>query len=177
MLRRTVLKLGAAGLLGARGIGADRIEAAETIPSRLLWVHRVQTREEGRALYFQDQTLVTEGYHLLCYLLRDVRAEQITRMDLQLIHLLFGMQTWMRACGIRQPLRITSGYRTAETNARIEDAALHSQHVTGHAVDFTVEGIPPPVLAKLALKFAAGGVGAYPRFVHVDTGPVRRWAG
>ncbi|NJN47087.1 MAG: YcbK family protein [Candidatus Competibacteraceae bacterium] len=151
--------------------------AATKIPTRKLWVHRVQSKEEGRVVYFQDDNLVQDGYYLLCYLLRDVRAEQITRMDLRLIHLLFGMQAWMRACGIRQPLRINSGYRTAETNANTEGAAVHSQHVTGKAVDLTVDGIPSAVLAKLAKKFNAGGVGTYSSFVHVDTGPVRFWNG
>jgi uncharacterized protein YcbK (DUF882 family) len=33
------------------------------------------------------------------------------------------------------------------------------------------------VLAKLASKFVAGGVGVYPTFVHLDTGPVRSWTG
>lgn len=188
--RRRFLR--AAGLAAATGcsLGAGRAGAGEDEESvggakpapdapaaRTLWVHRVQTQEEGRALYFQDNVLVPDGYSLLCYLLRDVRAGQVTRMDLKLVHLLFGMQAWMRAVGIRQPLRISSGYRTPETNAATEDAAVHSQHLSGKAADFAVEGIPGAVLARLALKFGAGGVGVYPAFVHVDTGPVRAWAG
>ena len=77
-------------------------------PDRTLWLHRVQTRKRGKILYFQDQTPDPGRLFLLCYLLRDVRAEQVTRMDVKLIHLLFGMQAWMRSCGIRQPLRITA---------------------------------------------------------------------
>ena len=150
---------------------------AATFPERTLWLHRVQTKEEGRALYFMDHALVPDGYSLLCYLLRDVRADRVTRMDVTLIHLLFGMQAWLRAVGIRQPLRVNSGYRTPETNADTEGAAVHSMHLAGQAADFAVEGIPSAVLAKLALRFNAGGVGVYPTFVHVDTGPVRTWAG
>jgi hypothetical protein len=78
---------------------------AATFPERTLWLHRAQTREEGRALYFRDHALVPDGYSLLCYLLRGVRSERVTRVDVKLIHLLFGMQAWMRAVGIRQPLR------------------------------------------------------------------------
>lgn len=150
---------------------------ATTFPERTLWLHRVQTREEGTVLYFQDNALVPDGYSLLCYLLRDVRADQVTRVDVKLIHLLFGMQAWMRAVGIRQPLRVNSGYRTPATHADTEGAAVRSLHLTGQAADFTVAGIPSAVLAKLALRFNAGGVGVYPTFVHVDTGPVRTWAG
>lgn len=187
--RRHFLQTATGLFFGSGLLGMDRvgIAAGATPPSddpaptsfsdRTLWLHRVQTQEEGRVLYFQDQSLVPDGYSLLCYLLRDVHAEQVTRMDVKLIHLLFGMQAWMRSCGIRQPLRINSGYRTPETNAHTEGSAVHSQHLRGQAVDFTVEGIPSPVLAKLALKFNAGGVGVYPAFVHVDTGPVRVWRG
>ena len=146
-------------------------------PERTLWLHRVQTQEEGRALYFRDHALVPDGYSLLCYLLRDVRADRVTRVDVRLIHLLFGMQAWLRAVGIHQPLRVHSGYRTPETHADTEGAAVHSMHLTGQAADFTVEGIPSAVLAKLAGRFHAGGVGRYPTFVHVDTGPVSAWAG
>ena len=173
MLSRRHLLQTAAGLLFGSGLplGMDRAGVAAgatpppgdpssaSFPDRTLWLHRVQTQEEGQILYFQDQTLVSDGYSLLCYLLRDVRAEQVTHMDVKLIHLLFGMQAWMRSCGIRQPLRINSGYRTLDTNANTEGAAVHSRHLSGQAVDFSVAGIPSPVLAKLALKFNGGGVG------------------
>lgn len=171
-------RVGAAGDADPPGSPAPAAPApAATFPERTLWLHRVQTREEGRALYFRDNALIPDGYSLLCYLLRDVRADRVTRVDLKLIHLLFGMQAWMRAVGIRQPLRVSSGYRTPETNAATEGAAVHSMHLAGRAADFAVEGIPSAVLAKLAARFAAGGVGVYPAFVHVDTGPVRTWAG
>ena len=148
-----------------------------TFPERTLWLHRVQTREEGRALYFRDNALIPDGYSLLCYLLRDVRADRVTRVDVKLIHLLFGMQAWMRAVGIRQPLRVNSGYRTPETHAATEGAAARSMHLAGRAADVAVEGIPSAVLGRLAARFGAGGVGVYPTFVHVDTGPVSAWAG
>jgi len=128
-------------------------------------------------LYFQDNALVPDGYSLLCYLFRDVRAERVAPMDLKLIHLLFGIQAWLRACGIRQPLRINSGYQTPETHANTEGATAHSRYLAGPTADFAVEGIPGEVLAKLAARFNAGGVGVYPMFVHVDTGPVRVWTG
>jgi uncharacterized protein YcbK (DUF882 family) len=150
---------------------------AATFPERTLWLHRVQTREEGRALYFRDNALIPDRYSLLCYLLRDVRAERVIPIDVKLIHLLFGMQAWMRSVGIRQPLRVNSGYRTPETNAATEGAAVHSMRLAGRAADVAVEGVSSAVLAKLAARFGAGGVGVYPTFVHVDTGPVRTWAG
>lgn len=88
------------------------------------------------AARLQDNALVPDGYSLLCYLLRDVRAERVAPMDLKLIHLLFGIQAWMRACGIRQPLRVNSGYRTPETHANTEGAAAHSRYLAGPTADF-----------------------------------------
>lgn len=104
-------------------------------------------------------------------------TEQVTPMHRTLMRLLFGMQAWMRACGIRQLVRIHSRYQTAPTPADTEGAALHSRHRAGQAVDFTVEGIPREVLAKLAQTCKAGGVGESATFVPVDTGPVRGWTG
>lgn len=137
----------------------------------------MQTQEEGQVVYDQDHTLAPDGYALLCYLLRDVRAEQVTSMDLKLMHLLCGLQTWMRACGICQPLRIHSGYRTESTPADPEGVALDSRHCAGQAVDLTVEGMPRAVLATLARRFHAGGVAVSATFVHVDTGRVRGGTG
>ena len=181
LLAGTALPLGS-GRAGASGAAEPSEPTAPTAPTatfpeRTLWLHRVQTQEEGRALYFRDHALVPDGYSLLCYLLRDVRADRATRVDVRLIHLLFGMQTWLRAVGIRQPLRVDSGYRTPETHADAEGAAVHALHRSGRAADVAVEGIPSAVLAQLAWRFHAGGVGVYPTFVHVDTGPVRTWAG
>lgn len=126
MLTRRRLLQTTAGLLATarpgRPAGAsgtpDPPAPAATFPERTLWLHRVQTREEGRALYFQDHALVPDGYALLCYLLRDVRADRMTRVDVKLIHLLFGMQAWMRAVGIRQPLRVHSGRLSDARNPR-----------------------------------------------------------
>lgn len=183
--RRTVLKRGVAGLTGGLLTGPAVLHGAtrvfqpptSTFPRRTLWLHRLQTQEEGRVLYYQDHAVAPDGYALLCYLLRDVPAEQVAPMDLKLMHLLFGLQTWMRACGIRQPLRIHSGYRTEPTPADPEGAALHSRHHSGQAVDLTVEGMPHEVLATLARRFHAGGVAVSATFVHVDTGAVRGGTG
>lgn len=173
--RRWFMKAGLAGIANAVSLPVwpAHHSARANIPRRQLWLYRVQTQEEGQVVYYQDHTLAPDGYALLCYLLRDVPAEQVAPMDLRLMHLLFGLQTWMRACGIRQPLRIHSGYRTPLTPADPEGAALHSRHCAGQAVDLTVEGMPRAVLATLAHRFNAGGVGVSATFVHVDTGAVR----
>ena len=79
-------------------------------------------------------------------------------------------------------IEVLSAYRTKETNdalraSRRTNAAEHSHHIEGDALDFRVPGVPAARLRDAALSLRAGGVGYYPRgqFVHVDTGPVRKW--
>lgn len=79
-------------------------------------------------------------------------------------------------------IQILSGYRTKETNDTLREsgttnAAEHSQHIEGNALDIRVPGIPAVELRDAALSLGAGGVGYYPKsqFIHVDTGPVRQW--
>ncbi len=77
---------------------------------------------------------------------------------------------------------VLCGYRTKETNdelrkRRTTNAAEHSEHIDASAIDFRVPGVPAVQLREAALSLGAGGVGYYPRgqFIHVDTGPVRKW--
>lgn len=78
---------------------------------------------------------------------------------------------------------VLSGYRSAQTNARLRrrsrGVASHSYHILGQAVDFQVSGVPLYKVKQAAESLNNGGVGYYPRsnFVHVDTGPVRTWRG
>jgi hypothetical protein len=55
--------------------------------------------------------------------------------------------------------------------------AKRSLHMDGKAIDVRLPGVPLADLRDAALSLGMGGVGFYPReqFVHVDTGPVRRW--
>jgi len=81
---------------------------------------------------------------------------------------------------------IVSGYRSAKRNEMMRKkgrhVASHSQHTLGNAIDFRIDGLSPGKLVAelIALKWP-GGIGFYPgrrdRFVHVDTGPKRRWSG
>lgn len=81
---------------------------------------------------------------------------------------------------------ITSGYRTAEHNAKV-GGAKSSQHLLGRAADIQVADTPVEDVAAYAesLMPAWGGVGRYPvkagrakGWVHVDTRTNKsRWTG
>lgn len=84
-----------------------------------------------------------------------------------------------------QPVTITSGYRTAEHNAKV-GGAKSSQHLLGRAADIQVADTSVEDVAAYAesLMPAWGGVGRYPvktgrakGWVHVDTRANKsRWA-
>lgn len=71
---------------------------------------------------------------------------------------------------------IFSGYRTPETN-RAVDGAGDSQHLRAGALDVHVATERLAAFGEVALRLGLGGVGVYARqgFVHLDSGPVRRW--
>jgi uncharacterized protein YcbK (DUF882 family) len=78
---------------------------------------------------------------------------------------------------------VVSGFRAPKYNLALRKkgraVARDSQHTKGNAIDFRLPGVPVAKLQAWAIKLKLGGVGFYPqsKFVHIDTGPVRRWNG
>lgn len=68
------------------------------------------------------------------------------------------------------PIRVNSGYRCERHNAAI-GGSPNSQHKLGRAADIVIAGKHPATVALLATQipgFAAGGIGRYNTFTHVD---------
>ncbi len=109
----------------------------------------------------------------LNHLMRDLRADVVHDMDLELIYLIGRIQKNIPD----QPLMITSAYRTRATNNAIRGSARGSLHMDGKALDIRVPGFSTRKLRKIARAESDGGVGWYPRrdFIHVDTGERRDW--
>jgi uncharacterized protein YcbK (DUF882 family)/LysM repeat protein len=65
-----------------------------------------------------------------------------------------------------RPMHIVSGYRPFSPR----QYTRHSKHNVGHAVDFSIEGVPNTVLRDFCRTFRNAGVGYYPNstFVHLD---------
>ncbi len=78
-------------------------------------------------------------------------------------------------------IHIISAYRSPRYNALLESkgrgVARKSLHLQGRALDVRIPGVQLARLKEAALLLGRGGVGYYPRsdFVHIDSGPVRRW--
>ncbi|MBW4516075.1 MAG: DUF882 domain-containing protein [Timaviella obliquedivisa GSE-PSE-MK23-08B] len=79
---------------------------------------------------------------------------------------------------IGKPFNITSWYRPEPFNSQAGGVS-NSQHLTGKAVDFWVEGYTGRQLAFEFLPWWEGGVGTYAGarsdIVHLDAGPKRTW--
>ena len=74
---------------------------------------------------------------------------------------------------LRAPVVISSTYRAPAYNRAVR-GKKDSRHLLFDAVDFSVRGVPPSRAAAVLIQWRndgrfRGGVGIYPRFVHVDT--------
>jgi uncharacterized protein YcbK (DUF882 family) len=75
---------------------------------------------------------------------------------------------------VKKPIKITSGYRPAELNAKV-GGATQSRHITGQAADLKIEGYTPKQVAAIIEKLIAagkmkqGGIGTYSTWIHYDT--------
>lgn len=133
--------------------------------------------ERVDAVYFADGQLVESGYLQLCRILRDERSGTIATMSLRLLDSLCGMQGYLAGFGMELPWTATSGYRTPQSNAAIEGAALNSEHLKGNATDGRILGLKQEWVGKLSQWYTRGGLGFYVLSdrLHIDGGRLREW--
>tara|TARA_B000000557_G_C20752383_1_gene433559 strand:- start:118 stop:837 length:720 start_codon:yes stop_codon:yes gene_type:complete len=119
------------------------------------------------------------NYQLLDYFLRDWRENKVTQMNKQIIDIL--LKICESSLGLNDSLtvQITSGYRTKKTNSYLrklsKNVAKNSLHMKGQAIDFAILGVAEKQLKNIAKEHAIGGLGLYNNFMHIDSGPFRRW--
>lgn len=141
-----------------------------------LWIARGEERD-GAIIDVATQ----EGLAWLYYLLRDIRANRQGIADPAIVETLIWMQAWLKHWGLHAPIVVTSGLRTAQTNATVGGVRgsrhLPDQHGVFRAVDFYVPGVHTEDLARMLEWASTGGVGFYraSNHVHLDAGPVRTW--
>lgn len=162
-------------LLGAAGLAAAGATPARGAAPRLLWARNV-AGEEVAATYRTGDAYDGAAMARLQHLLRDVEAGTTGPVSLLLIDMLSVLQEqW----GWSRPLMIRSGFRTTNTNARLEGAAPASLHLRGLAADVSVPGILVSDVGMaawlLSRRLGFMGIGLYPGFVHLDVGPQRSW--
>jgi uncharacterized protein YcbK (DUF882 family) len=108
----------------------------------------------------------------LSEVLADTRTGAVRLFDPAAIDIVWEMA---RRQGIAEFI-VLSGYRTPATNRAVNGAG-DSQHLRAAALDLQVSKAQFRAFGETALKLARGGVGLYPDhgFIHLDSGPVRRW--
>ena len=118
--------------------------------------------------------------HAISVLMRDHYNNKIHPIDPHLLDIAHNLQSRVGNHGVFQ---VVCGYRSPETNAMMHEAsagvAAHSMHIEGRAMDIRMPGTRLASLKRAAVALKMGGVGYYPEddFVHIDLGPVRKWAG
>lgn len=137
-----------------------------------------KTGEWINSVYWIEGEYIPEVLEGLNYLLRDWREDKVCRMDSRTIDILAAAQHLLDSS---EPFEVISGYRTKATNAmlrkRSRAVASNSYHIKGMAVDITMRTRSVNQITHAGLALGAGGVGKYSRsqFVHLDSGPQRKW--
>ncbi|MGB7693197.1 MAG: DUF882 domain-containing protein [Pseudolabrys sp.] len=179
----TLVRVGARlGLAGLFMLGAnDALQNASAEgDTRTLSFHHVHTGEDMTITYKRNGRYDDDALKKLDWFMRDWRKEKTTRMDPHLFDLLWEAY---REVGATQPIDVVCGYRSPDTNSmlrrRSSGVAQNSNHITGHAMDFFIPGVPLEKIRAVGLRLQRGGVGFYPTsgspFVHLDTGTIRHW--
>jgi uncharacterized protein YcbK (DUF882 family) len=119
------------------------------------------------------------NYDVLDYFFRDWRENKTIRMDRGVIRNFLNICESLLGSERNLEIDITSGYRTKKTNDKLRQnssrVAKNSMHLIGRAIDFKVRNRSIENLEMVAKRLTPGGLGVYSGFIHIDTGPYRRW--
>ena len=175
--RRRLLTAGAAAVAAPMLVFARRSSAAATSPRMLAFRH-THTGESLSVTFAHGARYVADALERVNWLLRDFRNGAVQPIDPQLLDQLYSVAM---LTGSRSPYEVISGYRSPATNEALHrrgrGVATKSLHLEGRAIDVRLPDVPLADLRDAAMSLKAGGVGYYAesRFVHLDTGRVRRW--
>ncbi len=181
-LTRRQFALQAACAVSAAGF-ALRVQAQAVWQPRdfRLELHNTHTGESfagdvcvGDGVYDQDCLLSFDR------LLRDHRNGEVHMIDRDLFSQLLALP---RLLAVPARYEVISGYRSPASNEALRSAGRgvvrNSMHLEGRAIDIRLLNVDCARLRDVALQASRGGVGYYQssKFVHLDTGRVRAWAG
>lgn len=143
-----------------------------------LKLYNINTGETAEIAFWANGEYIPGALQKLNHFMRDWRRNTVIKMDPSLYHLIYDLR---QKLGYNGQIELISGHRSLATNNALRAAgggqAKKSQHVLGTAADIRMNGISTEKLRDMAWQMQRGGVGYYPRskFVHVDTGRIRRW--
>ena len=145
---------------------------------RTLSFYHTHTQESLTVTFAVNGEFVDSALHEINRFLADFRTGDIIEMDPELLNFIFDVRESLGSGGLYE---VISAYRSPATNDMLRQKssgiARNSQHLLGQAIDVRLRGVDSAELRDAALALKRGGVGYYQSsdFVHMDTGPVRRW--
>jgi uncharacterized protein YcbK (DUF882 family) len=153
---------------------------ADSTKDRTISLYNIHSKETLTIQYMKAGKHLPEAMEKINWMLRDWRKDETTRMDPDLVDLLWEIHNEL---GSAEPIHIISGYRSKGTNEMLRRTvggqASQSRHILGQAADVHFPDVPIKKLRYSALIRERGGVGYYPTsaipFVHIDTDRVRAW--
>ena len=172
--RRTFLMLTAS----ACAVASFPTLAKNTTQEKSLGFYHLHTGERLSTTYWSEGGYLPSELIDINYLLRDFRVKESINIDTELLDALHRLHT---AVGSKKDYHVVSGYRSPKTNAKLmrqgRNVAKKSFHMKGQAIDVYLPDVDLKRLHRAAVDLNIGGVGYYQKsgFIHIDTGPVRRW--
>ncbi len=170
-----------AGLLSASAASGQTpapSPPAEPAAERVLSFFSTHNNERLSLVYRRGDDYLPEALDKIKHILRDPLNGEERAIDPGLLDFLYDL---LQKAGYRGEVHIISGYRSAETNAKLRartnGIAVASQHLKGRALDFRLPGFDTKKLYDLARSMKRGGTGYYRKsdFIQIDTGSVRSW--
>jgi uncharacterized protein YcbK (DUF882 family) len=170
--------IGVAAVLWA--VLAAALGPATAESQRTIYLYNIHNQETLVSTYKKDGKYIPAEMEKINWILRDWRRNEATKMDPELIDLLWEVHSEL---GSKEAIHIISGYRSRDTNnllrRTVGGQAKESRHILGKAADVHFPDVPVKALRYSALIREKGGVGYYPTsaipFVHMDIDRVRAW--
>ena len=145
----------------------------------LINLHNVNNNEKLSHMVTRFDSGIGYYNSRLDYFFRDWRENKSIPMDSEVLKNLFSICEEVLGQNGSINVQITSGYRTKKTNEKLrvrsKNVAKNSLHIEGKAIDFAVGEVSQKKLRAAAKNICSGGLGIYPGFIHIDSGPIRRW--
>lgn len=172
-MRRRTLLLAASAALAVAPYAAQAAPRRPVPALRRLSIRHAATGARFAGPWHDGRTPDPVAMAELSEVLADTRTGDVRPFDPLAIEVLWEVA---RRAGMTGEIAILSGYRTPQTNTAVHGAG-DSQHLRAGAVDVQVARERLEAFGEQALKLGRGGVGIYAGrgFVHLDSGPVRRW--
>lgn len=171
--------LSLAGSVLAGCAGSVAPPTSEGAARSIVLVHS-PSGESVAATYWRPAGYDQQALAEISALFRDRRTGEAAPVDPVLVDTLCELR---QRLGLAEtaPIHLTSGYRSAVTNASLArtnpNVAENSYHIRGQAADIRIPGVPPDRVFETAAGMRRGGYALYAHtgHVHVDTGPHRTW--